>query len=117
MMDVKDRSTFIEQQSYIFINKIRHVLLTPAPLRFRDSDAAEISYMQDEITKGRFRSDGELENEESLAMNVLKMLHVGEPLAQIVGKIEKMRIAFPDHVLEVIRSGKYVFIAKRAINN
>ncbi|VDN31420.1 unnamed protein product [Gongylonema pulchrum] len=63
------------------------------------------------------KSDGELENEESLAMNVLKMLHVGEPLAQIVGKIEKMRIAFPDHILEVIRSGKYVFIAKRTINN
>ncbi|KAM3727641.1 Ragulator complex protein [Dirofilaria immitis] len=59
------------------------------------------------------KSDGELENNESLAMNVQKMLSVGEPLAHTVGKIEKMTIAYPEHSIEVVRSGKYVFIVKK----
>lgn len=63
------------------------------------------------------QSDGELENDESLAMNVQKMLSVGEPLARIVGKIEKMIITYPDYNLEVVRSGKYVFIVKRKTSN
>ncbi|EFO19043.1 hypothetical protein LOAG_09450 [Loa loa] len=62
------------------------------------------------------KSNGELENDESLAVNVQKMLSVGEPLVHIVGKIEKMTIVYPEHNLEVVRSGKYVFIVKKKTN-
>ncbi|VDM09895.1 unnamed protein product [Wuchereria bancrofti] len=63
------------------------------------------------------KSDGELENDELLAVNVKKMLSIGEPLVHVVGKIEKMTIAYPEHNLEIVRSGKYVFIVKKKTNN
>ncbi|VDN91219.1 unnamed protein product [Brugia pahangi] len=64
-----------------------------------------------------FQSDGELENDELLAVNVKKMLSIGEPLVHVVGKIEKMTIAYPEHNLEIVRSGKYIFIVKKKTNN
>ncbi|VDK81077.1 unnamed protein product [Litomosoides sigmodontis] len=63
------------------------------------------------------KSDGELENDELLAVNIQKMLSVGEPLVHVIGKIEKMTIAYLEHSLEVVRSGKYVFIVKKKTNN
>lgn len=63
------------------------------------------------------QSDGELENDESLAVNVQKMLSIGEPLVHVVGKVEKMTIAYPEYNLEVVRSGKYVFIVKKKTNS
>ncbi|KAL3990629.1 hypothetical protein ACH3XW_32560 [Acanthocheilonema viteae] len=62
------------------------------------------------------KSDGELENNELLAMNVQKMLSVGEPLVHVIGKIEKMIISYPEYSLEVVRSGKYIFIVKKKNN-
>uniref|UniRef100_A0A0R3S1Y9 Late endosomal/lysosomal adaptor and MAPK and MTOR activator 4 n=1 Tax=Elaeophora elaphi TaxID=1147741 RepID=A0A0R3S1Y9_9BILA len=63
------------------------------------------------------KSDGELENDEFLALNIQKMLSVGEPLVHVIGEIEKMTIAYPEYNLEVARSGKYVFIVKKKTNN
>lgn len=61
------------------------------------------------------QSSGDLENEEFVAVNTQKMLLLAKRLTHIAGKIEKMSIAYPEHNIEVVCSGKYVFIVKRKI--
>lgn len=54
-----------------------------------------------------------MENDETLAVKIQKMLSVGEPLVHAIGEIEKITIAYPEYNVEVVRSGKYVFIVKK----
>uniref|UniRef100_A0A915PCL5 Uncharacterized protein n=1 Tax=Setaria digitata TaxID=48799 RepID=A0A915PCL5_9BILA len=63
-----------------------------------------------------FQSDGELENEETVAVNIQEMVSIGESLIRTTGKIEKMAITYPEYCLEVVRSGKYIFIVKKKMN-
>ncbi|VDN07244.1 unnamed protein product [Thelazia callipaeda] len=63
------------------------------------------------------QSEGELENNESLASQILKMLSLGEPLSQYIGRVEKISIAFAEYSLEIVRSGKFIFIIKRKLNS
>ena len=59
-----------------------------------------------------------MENEETLAMNILKMLRIGEPLVDANGgPFNKMTIAYPTHCFEVVKCGKYIYIVKRKISS
>ncbi|MFH4974183.1 hypothetical protein AB6A40_000892 [Gnathostoma spinigerum] len=69
------------------------------------------------ISKGAvIKSDGDLANQESLAVVVQKMVHIGGAKKVLMDEsYEQLVITYRDHFYVIVKSGNAIYVVKRKV--